>query len=169
MVCIVGCNHGIQPARSQLTALDTPDQNDQRAHFEKMLRGILRECEIQIVCEEWGDVEETIAQTMARETQLAWRDINTSNADKDRMGIPRDYVQGPYSDGEKRNWNGLRERFMLDRINEYRADARNLLIVCGFAHLDVLAESLGANDEPVKPVDYRRFDWYRPGVFAGDA
>ena len=165
MIYIVGCHHGIQPQASMLTACDPSDQNRQRGHFKDMLRQIFKEDGIQFVFEEAGDVEETITQHLAAQFNLPWKDINTSNADKDRLGIPRYYVQEPYTNEQKNRWNQLREKFMLGRINEYRSCAQNLLIICGFDHVDSLAASLGNDGIRIRRVDYRTLEWYQEGVF----
>jgi hypothetical protein len=168
MSYVVGCNHGIQPADSILTALDTPEQNEQRVYFRDMLAEIIAIGEIQIVCEEWGDVEQTAAHRLALRQGIPWRNINTSNRDKDRMGIPRDYDQGPYAEEQKNQWNRLRERFMLNRIIHYGENAQNALIICGFVHFEPLARLLAQHGTPVEWRDYKTLPWYRRGVFVGD-
>jgi hypothetical protein len=165
---IVGCNHGIQVGRGGFTGLDRPDQNEQRKHFRAMLEEICAENRIQIVLEEDGDVEETTGKQLADQNRIPWRDINTSHEDKDRLGIPRDYAIGPYTLEQKGDWNRQRERFMVEKINEYRGGAQSLLVICGFAHLQPLVEILGRDRTPIRMWDYRRLPWYREGVFNDD-
>jgi hypothetical protein len=56
---------------------------------------------------------------------------------------------------------------MLEKIREHRGGARNLLVVCGFAHLERLSGLL-QKEGTVQPIDYRKCKWYRAGVFAGE-
>lgn len=165
MFYIVGCNHGIQPGTGGFTALDTADQNEQRAYFRAVIQEICVANGIEIVLEEYGDLEETIGNQLADHFRIPWRDINTSNADKDRMGIPQDYVAGPYSDEQRANWNYQREQFMLAKICEYRKNTTDILIICGFDHMRSLALLLAEKGAQVQETDYRRLEWYRSGVF----
>jgi hypothetical protein len=165
---IVGCNHGIQVGRGGFTGLDRPDQNEQREYFRAMLEEICAENKIQIALEEDGDVEETTGKQVADQNAIPWRDINTSDEDKDRLGIPRNYAIGPYTSEQKSDWNRQRERFMVEKINEYGCDTRILLVICGFDHLQPLVEILGRDGTPVRMCDYRRLPWFREGVFADD-
>jgi hypothetical protein len=168
MIYVIGCNHGIQPGGGIFSLLDSAECQEQRAHFRELIEHILREGEIQFIGEEWGDTETTSTQDLAARSGIAWRNINTSDADKDRMGIPRDYATGPCTEEQKALWNGQREQFMLERIREYQAEAQKLLIICGFTHLESLTELLAQGGKPIQSIDYRTRDWYRPGVFVED-
>lgn len=170
MIFVVGCNHGIQKAsEDDLLPFDNiAEIRTQRLSFSRLLEAIVTKDEIQFVGEEWGLPESSLAQNLAERIGTAWANINTSLEDLDRMGIPQNYVHGPYSQADKDRWNRQREEFMFGRIQENKGDAQNLLIVCGFQHLGPLRELLGRNEEQVRPVDYRGLDWYVPGVFCDD-
>jgi hypothetical protein len=164
---VVGCNHGIQPGTGGFADFDGVDENEQRGHFRTMLEDICVNHSIQIVLEEDGDPEETAAKQIADSHKIPWRDINTSNNDKDRMGIPRDYVSGAYDAEQKREWHRQREQFMLEKINEYGKGAQALLIICGFVHVQHLVDLLDRGGT-VQPTDYKNLGWYRRDIFAGD-
>jgi hypothetical protein len=166
LIHVVGCNHGIQGGLGGFAALDSAEQNEQRDHFRALLETICEEQAIQIVLEEDGAPEETAGEQIAAQRDIPWADINTSNDDKIQMGIPIDYVTGPYTEAQKTNWNHQRELFMVDKINEHRNEGESLLIICGFAHMQQLADVLRQDDTPVQQWDYRNLDWYLPGVFA---
>ena len=168
MIHIVGCNHGIQVGIGGFTGLDPADQNEQRAHFRVLLENICEEQAIQIVLEEDGAPEETAGEQIAAQRNIPWTDINTSNNDKTQMGIPIDYVTGPYTEDQKSNWNHQRELFMVGKINEHRSEGESLLIICGFVHVQPLGEILGQDGTSVQQWDYRNLDWYLPGVFEED-
>ena len=141
----------------------------QRLSFSRLLEAIVTKGEIQFVGEEWGLPESSIAQNLAKEKiRIAWANIKTSFEDLDRMGIPRDYVRGPYGQAEKDRWNRQREGFMFGRIQESRGRAQNLLIVCGFLHFKPLNQLLSHKKDQVLLVDHRGMEWYRPGVFCDD-
>ena len=169
MFYIVGCNHGIQVGTGGFAKFDSADQNEQRAHFMSMLEEICTNRKIKIVLEEDGGPEETAAEQIADRHDIPWHDINTSNEDKDRLGIPRNYVDGPYIDEEKNAWHRQREEFMVERINEYSRGLQNVLVVCGFEHMPHIAELLEQKRAAVEQIDYRALAlWYRAGIFAGD-
>jgi hypothetical protein len=62
-----------------------------------MLSSICAKNGIDSVFEENGDPEETAGRQLAGHLGITWSDINTSNNDKQKMGIPQDYVQPPAS------------------------------------------------------------------------
>jgi hypothetical protein len=133
-----------------------------------LLEGICEGQAIQIVLEEDGSAEETAGEQIAAQRNIPWIYINTSNDDKTQMGIPINYITGPYTEVQKNNWNHQRELFMVGKINEHRSEGESLLIVCGFAHMQPLTDMLGQDGVLVQQWDYRNFDWYLPGVFAQD-
>jgi hypothetical protein len=167
-IYVVGCNHGIQlPPDGLWSRTDKTEMQEQRRHFTALLEDILKRMEIGFIGEEGGGGEETIAEILGKNHKIPISNINTSNADKKRLGIPCDYVSGSYSATQKELWHRLREQFMLARIGEYGSAAKNLLVVCGFVHLERLSELLWEKGV-VKQIDYREAKWYRPEVFAGD-
>jgi hypothetical protein len=168
LIHVVGSNHGIQVGIGGFAGLDTAEQNEQRAHFRALLESICEGQAIQIVLEEDGAPEETAGEQIATQRDIPWIDINTSNDDKNQMGIPIDYVAGPYTEEQKNYWNHERDLFMVGKINEHRSEGESLLVVCGFAHMQPLADILGQDGTPVQIWDYRNLDWYLPAVFVQD-
>lgn len=170
VIFVVGCNHGIQTAdEDDLLPIDNiAEIRRQRLCFMGLLEAIVTKNQVQFLGEEWGLPQPSIARNLAEERSIAWANINTSFEDLDRMGIPRDYVHGPYGQAEKDRWNRQREEFMFGRVQENRGRTQNLLIVCGFRHLEPLRELFGQNKDEVQPVDYRGMEWYRRGVFCDD-
>lgn len=165
---VVGCNHGIQPSAEDWLAGDTPDARDQKTHFSELIQGAIRQHGIRFVGEEWGPADMTIAHAAALAYGVPWSDINTTPDDLDCLRIPRDYVNGNYTDAQKRRWHREREEVMLHKLREGRRNAENLLVVCGFRHFEPITELLRHDNSPVTPIDYRAMDWYRPGVFSCD-
>lgn len=163
---IVGCNHGIQPGIGFLSALDGKEVNEQREHFTKLVRELCAEHELQIVLEEDGTVEETAGHQLAVERNIPWENINTTNEDKERMDIPRDYVDGPYDEERKREWSRQRETFMAGKIIAHQKASPRGLVICGFDHSEALMDLLKMRGIPTQVWDYRKLDWYRSGVFA---
>jgi len=99
--------------------LDSANAREQRVRFRKLIEQIVGEHEIQFIGEEWGDVETTFAEALAEKAGITWRNINTSQADKVRLGIPLDYASGPHTLEAKARWNEMREHFMFERIWEH--------------------------------------------------
>lgn len=168
MLFIVGCNHGIQVGTGGFAALDGVAASEQREHYRAMLESICARNRVDSIFEENGAPEETGAKQLAVRLGVLWSDINTSNEDKQNMGIPPDYLTGPYTAEEKAQWNRRREEFMATRIKAQRRDAKSSLVICGFDHLEALADLLRQGGTIVRKLDYRSLSWYRPGVFTED-
>jgi aldehyde:ferredoxin oxidoreductase len=169
MIYVVGCNHGIQPRDEDWLARDSPEANAQKAHFAELIERTIQQGEIQFVGEEWGLSDTTTARASAGTHEIPWVNINTSRDDLDRLGIPHDYVKGNFSEAQKRHWHSQREQVMLCKLKENWGEALNVLAVCGFEHMEPLAELLRIDGVAAETVDYRKMDWYRAGVFSGDA
>jgi hypothetical protein len=167
MIFILGCNHGIQPGQSALTALDPEAMNQQRDHFRALIETIVSDNAIGFIAEEWGDVEQTAASMIASNRKTRWTDINTSEAEKTQMGIPLDYAQGGYEKQQVENWHRQREEFMCDKIKQHRGKSENILVICGSSHLTSLSQFLSQEGEKIVAKDFNQFDWYVAGVFGG--
>jgi hypothetical protein len=165
MVIIVGCNHGIQPSESDLTRMDSDELNEHRSRFQDLLIDTVDRHSMQFCGEEWGDIEVTIAQAISGRRGIFWFNINTSDVDKDAMGIPRDYVHGPYTDVQKAKWNRQREAFMVERVQCEAGRCGETLVICGFDHLVALEGLLRQNMFEVQTIDYRTLAWFRPQAF----
>lgn len=168
-IYVVGCNHGIQVHPDGVwSADDPPEMQEQRKYFAALLEDIIRQKKIEFIGEESGGGEETSAEHLADKYKIQPpRNINTTNADLERMKIPNAYMTEAYSNEQKEHWHHQREQFMLARVREYRGSAENLLIVCGFDHFDRLSGLLQQEGE-VQQINYRKCKWYRKGVFSGD-
>jgi hypothetical protein len=162
---IIGCNHGIQLGTGGFAVFDGAEANEQREHFRRLLSGICAENGIEILLEEDGTIERTSAQEIATDRGIAWENINTTNQDKDQLGIPRDYLTGPYSDEQKDQWTRQRELFMVARIVAHSESIKNAMVICGFEHLEPIFAQLEAQGITVRMLDYRASSWYRLGVF----
>jgi len=57
---------------------------------------------------------------------------------------------------------------MLHKLKESHREALNILVVCGFEHMESLVNLLRLAGWVVRTVDYRCMNWYQRGVFAED-
>lgn len=170
MVYVVGSNHGIQQDEIGDTQENTEERTEQRAHFTQLIEEIVSKEKVDLICEEWDhDGGITIARGIAGKCGTRWFNINTGAEDLRQMGIPPIYTKlTALQPGRKAQWHAEREKFMLRKIQEKRGCAENLLVICGFDHMLPLSELLREGIADVEVVDYRKLDWYRPGVFFGD-
>jgi hypothetical protein len=168
MIYDVGCNHGIQPRDGDWLAGDTPEAREQKTRFAELLDETIQRCEIRCAGEEWGREEITILHAIADTHQIPWANINTSHEELDRLLIPRNYTTGPFNEVQKRNWHRQREQIMLGNLRRHAGEVENILLVCGFEHMDPIAVLLREQNVAVTVVDYRTTAWYRPGVFCED-
>jgi hypothetical protein len=159
---IVGCNHGIQ--RHKPDVFESQDGIEQQGRFRELLTNIVKS-EIQLICEEWGRPEQSIAQTIANGGKVRWANINTTLEELDQMKIPCGYVNGEYPQAQKEHWHREREKVFMKKILETKGDAGRFLVICGFTHFDPMAENLKSISKLVEAVDYRKMDWYNGLVF----
>lgn len=171
MICVVGCNHGIQSrhqdADGPFSVLfeDPPEAKCQKSHFARLIDEIIKGRSIQFIGEEWGLQETSIAREVAADA-VRWVNINTTLNELTTMGIPTDYTtKGKYTAHQAAQWNREREQVMFRKVQDSRGDARELLVVCGFEHLQPLANLFRTIENCVATIDYREFSWYRAGVF----
>lgn len=167
MIYIVGCNHGIQ--RVNPRPLDASIALEQRGHFKNLIEGIIEGNKVQCIAEEWGLCEMTIAHTLAHARQIPWCNINTSPESLRELRIPIDYPnKEKYGTVQVRAWHALREQFMVQELGRERGAAQNVLVICGFEHMEPIFDSLSNVEPPIEKVDYRNSVWYRSDVFCDD-
>ena len=167
MVYVVGCNHGIQPRDPDWLAGDT-EAAEQKKLFAELIEATAKADETKFVAEEWGLPYTTSAHSIADKLGLPWCDINTCFHDLDRLGIPRDYVNGSYTTEKKEHWNREREKVMLKRIKAGIKGKPNGIVICGFEHMGPLVELLRGEGIETGSVNYRQKEWYQP-TFSGDS
>lgn len=165
---VLGCNHGIQRLRPLNCFDDTPEVQRQRLHFRDLLAKVISESKIEVIAEERDDSQETIAQSLAKEHGICCPNIDAPSEKRESLGIPSDYLKGNYTDAKKQAWLRLREDFMLRRIKQEQGNAHSALVICGFLHMNPLAGLLQQGSTTVCISDYRKEDWYQPGVFTDD-
>jgi len=164
---IVGCNHGIQPRDADAVFGDSEQVTEQKTQFANLIESLIIENDIEFIGEEWGRPNLTYAHALAdANPKSSWADINTTLEELDEMKIPRDYVHGAYSPEQKRRWTRQREAVMFKKILERKGKATKYMVICGFEHLEPLAEVLGKDCNALEFVDYRQEEWYDAEVFA---
>lgn len=165
---VVGCNHGIQRREPISCFDDTTVVRQQRSCFKDFLAGVIEQQGIEFIGEEWGCPQATFAHALAAEHEIHYSNISTTCEDLKGPGIPADYLSGNYADSQKKAWLRWREGFMFGKIKKGQGDAQSVLVICGFAHMNPIADLLRRDCADVVIVDYRKTDWYQTGVFAED-
>lgn len=168
MIHVVGCNHGIQPRDPDWLTGDTSEAAEQKARFKQLIEATFKAVQAEFVAEEWGLANITTAHALADKCAIPWSNINTCFQDLDRLGIPRDYVNGDYTHDQKHKWNAEREKVMLRNIKACIKSRPNGVVICGFEHMGPLVELLRGDAIEAQAVDYRNEEWYRP-IFSGDS
>jgi hypothetical protein len=126
---------------------------------------------VQFIAGKWGLTFTTRGHSIADQRGISWSDINTCFHDLDELGIPREYVNGAYSNEGKQEWNSEREKVMLENIKAAKKAKKgeaNGIVICGFERMDPLVRLLDGEQIEAGAVDYRKEDWYQP-TFSGDA
>ena len=165
-VVVVGCNHGIQPEGADELFGDSEQVSQQKKQFAKLIENLIKANEIEFIGEEWGLANKTSAHALADTNKKSWANINTTPQELDAMKIPRGYIDGAYPPEQKQQWSRQREAVMLKKVMESKAKATRYLVVCGFEHMEPLAEGLKQDCNTIEIIDYRQREWYQAGVFA---
>jgi len=165
-IVIVGCNHGIQTEDADVVLGDSEQVTEQKKHFANLIESLIKDNQIEFVAEEWGLANSSSAHKSADANTKSCANINTTPEELDAMKIPRDYIHGAYSPEQKQQWTRQREATMLKKLSERKGTATRYLVVCGFEHMEPLAEGLKKDCNTIEIIDYRQRGWYQAGVFA---
>lgn len=165
-IVIVGCNHGIQTEDADAVFGDSEYVTEQKRQFANLIKRLIKENEFEFVAEEWGLANASSARKLTDANKKSWANINTSQEELDSMKIPRGYINGAYSLEQKQKWTREREAVMVKKVRECCGEATKYLVICGFEHMQPLADMLREDCETVERVDYRQQQWYQAGLFA---
>jgi hypothetical protein len=163
-VHILGIDHDIQTFDGRRTKED-------KTQFEKLLRALIVERRIDFLGEETYPDKDTIAKFVAKSSGIRWEPIEMSLAAREELGIADEQLQERhepiFSGGIPMGSrvvrvlsDGIREEYMLWRTLTKADEARNILVLCGFSHVDELRQRFEKSGREVSTDSLCRYEWH---------
>jgi hypothetical protein len=119
---------------------------------------------VDLICEEAQHGAESIAETLADQEHIRYRNIDMPPRRRAEIGIPPvDTIDVPGSEitpEQLANWNALRESHMVQELLGAVAGARAMIVICGVSHMPTFAQALGTKFARVERHDVTRLDWF---------
>jgi hypothetical protein len=143
-VYILGIDHEIQ-------TFDGRRSGEEKSEFEKLLRALVSEYQIEFIGEETYPEKDSIAKSVARSLDIHWKPIEMSLMAREALGIADEQLhelhEPIFSGGipvgsrvVRVLSDGIREEYMLWRALTMAEEAKNILVLCGFSHVDELRQ-----------------------------
>ncbi len=143
-VYILGIDHEIQTSDGRRSAYE-------KVEFEKLLRVLVSEHHIEFIGDETYLEKNAIAKSVASSFDIRWEPIEMSLAAREALGIADEQLRerhepifsGGIPIGSKVVRvlsDGIREEYMLWRTLRMADEAKNILLLCGFSHVDELRQ-----------------------------
>lgn len=161
-VYILGIDHEIQ-------TLDGKRAGNEKAEFESLLRALVPEAEF--IGEETLPEKETVAKSVTSSLGIRWEPIEMSAAAREALGIADEQlrerhepiIQGGIPVGSRVVRvlsDGIREEYMLWRTLTKADEASNILVLCGFSHVDELRQKFEKAGHQVTTDSLCTRKWY---------
>lgn len=163
-VYILGIDHEIQIVDGRRTA-------EEKSDFEKLLRTLVHERHIEFIGEETYPEKNAIAKSVASSLDIRWEPIEMSLAAREALGIAdeqlRERHEPIFSGGipvgsriVRVLSDGIREEYMLWRTLTKADEAKNILVLCGFSHVDELRQKFEKAGYQVTTDSLCAREWY---------
>jgi|SRR5579871_388589 len=137
MLVLLGCSHEAQPLEVK------PGWEDAQSTYSKLLRDLVRDCAIKAVAEEATQRKCTVAQSVARESECVYRnldiDLDTQSRIETAPQMEVDEMAGAWVPHEHyeywRAWTLVREYHMFKKYLEFNPANLPAVLICGKLHL----------------------------------
>jgi len=163
-VYILGIDHEIQTFDGRRAAED-------KSEFEKLLRALVSERHIEFIGDETYPEKNAIAKSVASSLNIRWEPIEMSLAAREALGIADEQLRerhepmfsGGIPIGSKLVRvlsDGIREEYMLWRTLTKADEAKNILVLSGFSHVDGLRQRFERAGHHVTADSLCGCEWY---------
>jgi len=163
-VYILGIDHEIQTSDGKRSA-------EEKAEFEKLLRALVSEHHIEFIGDETYPEKNAIAKSVAKSLGIPWEPIEMSFAAREALGIADEQLHErhePVLSGGipvgsrvvRVLSDGIREEYMVWRTLTRADEAENILVLCGFSHVDELRQRFERACCQVKTDSLCGREWY---------
>ena len=163
-VYILGIDHDIQTFAGRRTPQD-------KTEFEKLLRALVSEHQIEFIGDETYPDKNAIAKSVASSLDIRWEPIEMSLEAREALGIAdeqlRERHEAVFSGGipigskvVRVLSDGIREEYMLWRTLTKADEAKNILVLSGFSHVDELRQRFEKAGHQVTTDSLCGREWY---------
>lgn len=163
-IYILGIDHEVQTFDGSRTA-------EEKAEFDKLLRELVSEHHIEFIGDETYPEKNAIAKSVAKSLQIPWEPIEMSFAAREALGIANEQLQErhePVFSGGipvgsrvvRVLSDGIREEYMVWSTLTKADEAENILVLCGFSHVDELRQRFERACCQVKTDSLCGREWY---------
>jgi hypothetical protein len=163
-IYILGIDHEIQTSDGKRTA-------EEKAEFEKLLRALVVEHHTEFIAEETYLDKDSIAKSVAKSLAIPWEPIEMSLAAREALGITEEQLRErrevimsggmPISIKHVRvPSDGIREEYMVWCALTKADEAKNILVLCGFSHVDELRQRFEKAGHRITTDSLCRHKWY---------
>jgi hypothetical protein len=143
-VYILGIDHELQTFDGRRTA-------QEKGEFERLLRALVSEHHIDFIGDETYPEKNAIAKSVASSLHIRWEPIEMSLVAREALGITHEQLherhEAIFSGGTPVGSkvvrvlsDGIREEYMLWCTLTKADEAQNILVLCGFSHVDELRQ-----------------------------
>jgi hypothetical protein len=144
---ILGIDHDIQ-------TFDGRRSDDEKFKFQELLETLVTDRRIQFIGDETFRERKAIAEAVAASRHISWEPIEMSTKAREELGIAREQADErhePIFDGglvigskiKRVLSDGIREEYMVWRTLTLARESSNILVLCGFQHVDELGRRFG--------------------------
>ncbi len=158
---VVGVDHKIQHFVEDIVPSDP--RNKLRLRYLDFLRDLTGRHPVDVICEEAKHGAESIAETVADQQALRYRNIEMPAQRRAELGIPPMYTVDPESEippEKKAHWNDQREAYMVYELLGAIAGARVVIVICGVLHMPAIVRALLAKFTRVEQYDVTAMRWF---------
>jgi len=163
-VYICGIDHEIQ-------TYDGRREAALKKQFEELLRNLVSKHTVQMIGDETYEAKDAIAKRVAGSMGIRWVPVEMSLNAREELGIAHEQRHDRYEcvtqDGTPIGFrakrvlsDGIREEYMLWCALRNSGDAKSILILCGFLHVEELRKRFEKHGCQVITDSLCKYSWY---------
>jgi|SRR5580704_5354083 hypothetical protein len=159
---VIGGDHKIQQLVQGVAPSDP--RNTLRLRYLDFLRDFTRRYPVDVLCEEAKHGVESIAETVADQERLRYRNLEPPTQRRAELGIPALYTidvpVSEVSEEQKAQWTALWESHMVQELLGAVAGARAMIVICGVLHMPAMIQVLSTKFTRVEQCDVTATPWF---------
>lgn len=175
-IVVLGVAHGIQQQSGS-------GSEPKRQEYVRLLQRLIGTHVIDLICEEISPGQHTLASE-TKPSHVRWAPIVMSDEEKQQVGVPKracveprylgddaktellpddyqqDLVHGWVQIERRDPTDADRDAYMFERTLQQAGDAKSILVICGFNHLDQLAQKFKDHQDRVEKDALFHYPWF---------
>ena len=161
MVHVFGIDHWIQDHRLlNFDPMVVPIEQEQKGRFGNSIETVLLKEGINFLGEEAHPDRQTIASVIAEQQGIRYTKIDMPLEEREAQGIPRNYAE-LYRNTPVllSRCHGIREQYMVERVENERQSLDRILVVCGIDHMQSLWRLFSERGHEVSTLNVMKSEW----------